>query len=119
MARTKKSSSKGKISLVNVAPINQGVRDRAGGDTHGRVLNAISGWFVREIPQDELRKNLDAALEQLQGTLSSLTARTMKDWDLESISVSLAVSAEGSIGVATVGTEASIEATFARKKAQV
>lgn len=105
----------GEITLIGVEFTSPQSRDRAGGEQHSRVGNAVRALIGRKINQEDFRKNLDAALEQLQGTLSNLTERAMKGWELESISVSLAVSTEGSIGIATVGTEASMEATFARK----
>jgi hypothetical protein len=53
-------------------------------------------------------------MDQVKNLLEQVPLKTLQGWDLDEISVSLAISAEGSVGIATAGAEASIEATFKR-----
>ena len=89
--------------------------DRKGGETHS-LRSAVAGLAKVDIDPDLLGRNLDRCLGQVEGLLVDLAKRTVKGWAIENISVSLAVSAEGSIGIATGGLEASIEVSFARSK---
>jgi hypothetical protein len=42
-------------------------------------------------------------------------SKTIEGWEFGEITVSLAVSAEGSVGIVTAGTEAGVEVKFSRR----
>jgi len=91
--------------------------DRAGGETHGigsYIGERIRRWISKGVPENVLRPNLQACIEQLGGLLEHAQEKPLPGWGLEEISVSLAISAEGSVGIATAGAETSIEVTFRR-----
>ncbi|QHE87604.1 Pepco domain-containing protein [Hydrogenophaga sp. BPS33] len=104
--------SKTKIPLITLAPTSAAPADRLGGKTHGlvdRLANTV------EVDAEKLRKNLEEAITKLDGALAKLPQAVSKNWKIENISVGLSVSAEGSVGIATAGVEASIEVTFSPK----
>ncbi len=87
--------------------------DRKGGQTQG----LLQKLFGHEKPVDlsKVKQNLDNSIAQISSVLSDLKKKAIDGWELESVSISLAVSAEGSIGVATAGVEAAIEVSFKPK----
>jgi len=89
--------------------------DKAGGQTHS-LTTIFRRVAPKEIDAEALRKNLNACLDKVQATLTEMKQRTIDGWDLEGVTVSLAITAEGSVGVATVGMEAGMEVTFKRVK---
>ena len=113
MPRTKKKSTAG-VTVIALEPIPPQGIDRLGGETHG-FWSSAKKVTTLTVNEDVLRQNLDAAIQQLQGVLRDAAKRAIEGWRLESITVSFAVSAEGSIGVATAGMEAGIEVTFSPK----
>jgi hypothetical protein len=84
--------------------------DRAGGVQHGLIAKALDAT-IGALDQDEVAKGLNSAIEQVQSLVAQLDTRSGHLKPSE-ISVGLAISAGGGIGVATVGVEASIELTF-------
>ena len=88
--------------------------DRKGGETH--AVKHFKDWVAQKVSvdPDELRKNLEDAMERVGVMLAKLERDVVKGWALDSISVGLALSAEGSVGIATVGAETSIELGFAK-----
>jgi hypothetical protein len=92
-----------------------GSSDKGGGQTH-----SLSTFFKKAVPKeidgDVLRQNVNRFLDKFQATLGDVKQRSIDGWDLEDMKVSLAVTAEGSVGVATLGMEAGIELTFKRTK---
>ena len=113
---------KGKINLIVPAEFTAAyeLEDRAGGETHGlkEIKETVKGWFTvdQTIDAIEVRKNLKKCLEQVNILLKDIKYEDVDGWTPESISVSLAISSEGSIGIATAGVEASFEIGFSRKK---
>ena len=61
-------------------------------------------------------QHLTAQIEELQGKIAtvvtSLTQSVAQNAELDEVSVGLAVSIDGDIGIASAGAEASIELTF-------
>jgi len=89
--------------------------DREGGSQHTSLIGKL---FSHEKPVDfsKVKQNLDSCIAQVSNVLSDLKKKAIDGWELESVSISLAVSAEGSIGVATAGVEAGIEVSFKPKQ---
>jgi len=78
-----------------------------------RALGALGK--VKEVDYERLRENLEKIQGELGETLASLDREPASNgFSLSEVSVALAVSGEGSIGVASVGVEASITLTFSR-----
>jgi hypothetical protein len=87
--------------------------DRAGGLAHGQAelisLN-LSGY--KAIPDDSF---LDKLMTPITKAMNAVE-HTFSDFSMEEITISLAVTAEGDIGIASVGVESSIEVTFKRRE---
>lgn len=110
-----KPSGRGVTLIVPTVEVDtaSATHDRGGGEAHGL------GSFVRRltsktIDEDILQKNVERCMEQLKELLGSVRDHSLEGWEMEELSVSLAISAEGTVGIATAGAEASIEATFRR-----
>ena len=117
MSSDKENKSTGSITLIGIEPQPTGTTDRAGGQQHaGGFLQTVKGFFTRQVSESDFRHNLDTTLQQLQSALTEVANKAVAGMELESITVSLAVSMEGTIGIATAGTETSMEVTFARKR---
>jgi hypothetical protein len=69
----------------------------------------------KTIDIDTLKKNLDDTLSGVSQLFSDLQQKAVAGWELEGVTVSLSISAEGSIGIATAGVEAGIEVSFTPK----
>jgi hypothetical protein len=69
----------------------------------------------KTIDIDTLKKNLDDTLSGVSQLFSDLQQKAVAGWELEVVTVSLSISAEGSIGIATAGVEAGIEVSFRPK----
>jgi hypothetical protein len=101
--------------IVPLAETQPPAGDRAGGQTHSLKSIAIN-LAAKAVSEDALREGLEAALGQVRTLFANLRTQAVEGWQVESLSVSLAITAEGSVGVATAGAEASIEVTFQRAK---
>jgi hypothetical protein len=77
----------------------------------------LLGHRPKDVPLDKLTKSLDRAQAQIDELLEGVKQSTVAGFRLNSIEVSLAISAEGSIGVATAGVEASMALSFERVSA--
>ncbi len=65
-----------------------------------------------EIPTGKLEDGLDKVQEQVGDLLGRVKASTVAGFRLSSVEVGLAISAEGSVGFATAGVQASISLSF-------
>jgi hypothetical protein len=108
-----------KIKLIvasTVAAVDE-EEDRGGGETH-----SLRGFFggtvakVVEIDPAKLRADIDKCLGQMKQIFADLKHPSIEGWSVDHINVGLTVSAEGSVGVATAGVEASIEIGFSPEK---
>ncbi len=90
------------------------VVDREGAIEHGQAdiisLN-LNGYEA--VPDDSF---LDKLMTPITKAMNAVE-HTFKDFSLDEITISLAVTAEGDIGIASVGVESSIEVTFKRNEA--
>lgn len=91
--------------------------DRGGGETHSLPESIMQLFgFKKEIEFDKAKVNLEQCVQQVSNLLKDIKPEACEEWDLDSVSVSLAISSEGSIGIATAGIETSIEISFSRTK---
>jgi hypothetical protein len=104
--------------IVRGAPAASTTRPAdAGGDEHG-LVTAVRGMFKPDRkPVADMKGQLQRALGEVDAMLEGLLDHKVAGMAIEGVDVGLAVTAEGSIGVATVGLETSITLRFARPKA--
>lgn len=110
------------LTLVGAAPtMMPPSQDRGGGEKQGGPRD----WFGRaaqsviDIDIERAREGLARAIGQVSVLLAKeqhLVGTLQKDWTLDTFTVALAITGEGSVGVATVGAEASFQLTFARRE---
>ncbi|HEX8734617.1 MAG TPA: hypothetical protein VF721_04790 [Pyrinomonadaceae bacterium] len=79
-----------------------------------RFKNYVLGGS-QEIDNETVRTNLEKCINQVSELLKNMKNKGIEGWELDGVSVSLAISAEGSIGIATAGIESGIELNFSRK----
>jgi hypothetical protein len=87
--------------------------DRMGGEQHGFIPRIFTG-VTKNVPAEQF----GVQMEQVIGKVREVSARLKSEvgeYNVEEIKIGLAVSTEGTIGVATAGVEASIEVTLKRK----
>jgi len=94
--------------------------DRGGGEEHGRIGEAVHKFIGRAVhitPIDPeiFAEKLSASLSHAAAAIQQKVATTFGSLTLDEITVSLAITADGDIGIATAGLEASIDVTFKRK----
>jgi len=106
-------------TLTLIVPAGAEAAGEAAAKAEDFEEQAIKDWlpFLREQKDVDLTK-LENGLERVQGQVDDLLGK-VKDTNpqgfrLKSVEVSLAISAEGSIGVATAGVEASLALSFER-----
>lgn len=68
----------------------------------------------KEVDLDKLQDGLQRVQGQIDELLKSVKTSAVAGYRLSSIEVSLGISAEGSIGVATAGVQASMSLSFER-----
>jgi hypothetical protein len=59
-----------------------------------------------------IRENIDKCLAQLKQVFANLEEPSIDGWSVGTITVGLAVTAQGSVGVATAGIQAVLEIAF-------
>jgi Trypsin-co-occurring domain 1 len=96
--------------LVDRDAIATDTGDRLGGKEHGAVAKAIT-TAVTNLDSEQFLKNVDIALDQVK-LITDRIIQGANRLRAKEITLGLAISAEGSIGIATAGAEASIEITF-------
>jgi hypothetical protein len=117
MAKGKKHPGKIKLIVAAPQPMQDEETDRGGGQTH-----SLRGFFggavtkVTEIDPEKLRDEVNKCLDKMKQVFADLQRPSIEGWKVEHINVGLSISAEGSVGVATAGVEASIEVGFAPAK---
>jgi hypothetical protein len=88
-------------------------------EVRGERWNMLAARFSpkrRDIVLQDVQDELDRVQNQIGALLARIQGQDTDRFRLSEVEVSLAISAEGSIGVATAGVEASIALTFARKE---
>lgn len=100
------------IKLITLGASHNLPADRGGGQTHGiaeRIAKTV------EVDAGMLQANILEAMGAVEETLSNLPQSISANWKLDNITIGLSISAEGSVGIATAGVEASIEVSFSPK----
>lgn len=112
-------SGNGKITLIMPAVTKDatgGFVDRKGGKTHGSTgsvhLTPGSSTTTREVETGTVKTNLEQSMKQVRGVLVDLKREATEGWELDGITVSLAVEANGSCGIVTAGVPANLEMRF-------
>jgi hypothetical protein len=101
--------------IVAAAPVvaESEDEDRGGGETHSlKTFFGAKLTKVTEIDTETLRADISKCLGQMKQVFADLQRPAMQGWKVEHINVGLTITAEGSVGVATAGVEASIEIGF-------
>jgi hypothetical protein len=81
---------------------------------HGFIRRKVAA--KTEVKLDDVRVQLNAIQGQLDSLLESLTDPKAGPFRLSEVEVGLSITAEGSIGIATVGGEVSLTLKFGRKE---
>ena len=63
-----------------------------------------------------IRANIDQCLAQVKQVFVNLQQPSVNGWQVENITVGLTITAQGSVGIATAGVEASLQITFTPTK---
>jgi hypothetical protein len=95
------------IVLDNTQPETS--RSRSLNDTF--MLRAMA----KPLDFSKAKENFKKSIENINELLRDVKKEAVEGWEMEGVKVSLAISAEGSIGIATAGVEASFEITFKSK----
>jgi hypothetical protein len=108
--------SSDEITLIVVEPEAEGGGD--GLPKESFELQSVKDWFprLRVTPKPAKLSDLQGRMGEIQGEVEKLLSKmkvSTGGYHLAEVQVSLAISGSGSIGVATVGAEASIALTFA------
>lgn len=103
------------IPVEGTSGATESFPDRMGGQRQSAVT-AIKRFFVGETDLDveTLTKGLDDCLTKMGAVFANLKEKAVDGWEVDTVAVSLGISAEGSIGVVTAGVEGSIQVTFKR-----
>lgn len=88
--------------------------DRKGFQDHG-LIPSIADGVARKIDSEQFLLQVEEAVEKVRAIAERIKGRA-GEFEADEITIGLAVSGEGSVGVATVGAEASIEIRFKRNK---
>src|SRR5438874_2706170 len=85
--------------------------DRLGGHEHGFVERALSAFQSKPIDPDVFSDRLYNAIAKATGAVQAKVSDTLGAFIVDEVVIKLAVSADGDIGIASAGVEASIEVT--------
>lgn len=99
--------------IITDAPPPSGTEDRLGGKTHGDIRRAVARATL-DVSADEFATQLEAVISVVQ-TIAGRLKTQVAEYSADEITIGLAVSGEGSIGVATAGVEASIQVSLKRR----
>lgn len=115
--RKTRSPAKPKIRLIAAAPTAAPARagDRLGGREHG-LVSRVRRALTPEIDAGKFAAKLSRSVSTAVDTVGAELGRSFGELEVDSISIAFAVTAEGDIGIATAGIEASIEVELKRKQ---
>ena len=69
---------------------------------------------IVERPVEEVKADLERVVGHIHTVLEAMAASPVGDLKLEGLEIGIAISGEGSIGIATVGAEASVTLQFTK-----
>ena len=104
------------VQDIRVSVPKSPIKDRKGGKTHGLKETVHHLFSKKPVDPETLKNNLQNCIEQVGSVLSNLGDSITEGWEFDGVSVGLAINAEGSVGIATVGVETTVEVNFKRKK---
>jgi hypothetical protein len=110
------------ISPAISSPVKEAAPvDREGGEEHGAISRAISAivgapTHINKIDPDVFGERLSTSIARATKAVQSNVASALGEFTVDEVKVSLAISAEGDIGIATAGMKASIEVTLKHAK---
>jgi hypothetical protein len=112
MAQKKAEKPETVLFIVPGSGKKTSARDRKGGETH-----ALRDWVpfmskVKPIKFVDVEANFNEVIDQVGWIISDTKSKIAENVELDEITVSLGITGEGSIGIATAGVEASIALTF-------
>ncbi|MGX5668885.1 hypothetical protein G6N76_08975 [Rhizobium daejeonense] len=85
-----------------------------GGEEQSMLGGARRLFGVEPREMQQLDKRLDEIIGELQKVIGRIEKSPVGQMELRSVEVGLAISAEGSIGIATAGVETNITLSFER-----
>jgi hypothetical protein len=100
--------------IVAEASQTTGTEDRLGGATHG-VISRILGRAALDVSVEQFAAQLETVVSAVQAIAARLKAG-VAEYSAEEITIGIAISGDGNIGVATAGVEASIQVTLKRRE---
>lgn len=121
MAKSTTAAKRETISIISAMPTNKGgaeVAEIPGGKTIELHALGLPNWIKskKDVDFSEFMQRWNALKDQIGTMISDLTKQTFGKMILDEVEVSIAVSGEGSIGIATAKGEASIVLTFKNPK---
>jgi len=84
--------------------------------TEQSKFTSFLGFGTKKVKTDELADQMKVLRSQVDEILEAAPKETDSGFRLEEVQVSLAVNAQGTIGIASAGVEASISLTFKRPR---
>lgn len=103
------------VIVPEVAVSSDQAEDGGSGETYMERTSPRRLLGVEQtVDLDKASQSLKRSMSQVSQLLKDLEHQTAEGWALETITVSLSMSAGGTIGVATVGVEGGIQVSFRR-----
>jgi hypothetical protein len=100
------TTKQGEITLIVV---NRDEKD-------GKRVTSMPTFVEKTVTVKRLGSQIGSCLQQLEKAFEKSNKSPIPGWSMVGITVGLAVNASGTVGVVTVGVEASIEIQFAPKQ---
>lgn len=114
------NSQEDTISLIVRPQLNQALetyKDRLGGEEHG-LVDWASGLVAKKVDASKVAESATGAALRSAKLFQDTLKNAVGDFEIDEFTLSLAVTAEGDIGIATAGVEGSISVSFKRKAPQ-
>ncbi len=99
-------------AAVPTAPV-----DRMGGEAQGLVSKSMAKGF-KNLAVEDFEKGISEAMTSVRNMAERLKS-IAGDFETDEITIGIAVSADGDIGIASAGVEATIEVKLKRRKQNV
>jgi hypothetical protein len=103
------------VSLIVPADAELFVGRKDEAKLHSGSIGRIFGYKKVEKTPESMRADLEKLSETVSTIAESLQAKQAGAFGVKTIEIGLAITAEGSIGIATAGVEASVSITLERK----
>jgi hypothetical protein len=110
-----KTSVEGDISLIVPVGESAPVQDRWGGELQSGALRRLLGFQKIEKSPEAFNAGLEKLSDTVYAIAAAIESKNAAGLRVSSVEVGLAITAEGSIGIATAGVEATVTVTLERK----